>query len=65
MREYTKDEVLKREEIILDRDINYDYFSTQGTPIDNQCWHGEKCYIPCKYKAQLFKLRINIKNNNV
>jgi hypothetical protein len=60
--EFDKREVLDREELILDDSIDPRYFTVEGRHPDNQFWIGGDCYVPVSYKAQRFKMRVNIVN---
>ena len=62
---FNKSEVLNRPEFIADEDTELKHFSTEGLHPDNQFWHGEKCYVPVSYKAQRFKMRVNIVNPRI
>lgn len=62
MVEFTKDEVLGRDELILDESIEYKHFHSEGEYPTIQFWGKDGyCYVPVAYKAQRFKLRVNIK----
>ena len=60
---FTKEDVLDRRELDISglepEDIKY--FHPQGYIPDNQFWDGGKCYTPVIYKAQEYKLRVNIR----
>ena len=60
--EFDKTEVLGRLELTLDESIDPRYFTAEGSHPDNQFWHGGTCYVPVSYKAQRFKMKVNIVN---
>jgi hypothetical protein len=59
--EFNKDDVLGRDELPMDEDIDPRYFIQEGSHPNNQFWHGGTCYVPVRYKQVRYKLKVNIK----
>jgi len=63
--EFIKDEVLNREELPMDDDIDPRYFTTEGDYPNNQYWGKDgRCYVPVRYKSIPYKLRVTIKSRD-
>lgn len=65
MANFTKEDVLNREEIIMSKDIDPKYFVSEGIYDRDQFWEGGTCYVPVRYKAKPYKLRVRVKSNNI
>ena len=52
MDKLTKDDVLDREELPLDRVLNPKYLVIESIEV---FWHGEKAYNPVRYKSKPYK----------
>ncbi len=59
---YDRDEVLKRPTLTLNENIDHKLFKAEGRHPENQFMDGNICYVPVSYKAQRFKMRVNIVN---
>ena len=63
MQRLPKEEVLDRDELPMDEDIDPRYFKTEGCYPDDQYWGSDgRCYVPVRYKAKPYKLRVRIKS---
>jgi hypothetical protein len=58
---FTKDDVLNRPLLVVNKDIDRHRFSYQGNYPADQFWDGSDCYVPAIYKAQLYKVKKWIK----
>jgi len=56
--QFTKKEVLDREELKLTKTLDVKYLVIESI---EQFWHGGDCFIPVRYKAKPYKRRIKIK----
>ena len=62
MEHFKKEEVLAREELPMDREVDPKHFRYEGEYPTNQFWGSDGfCYVPVIYKAQPRKLRVRIK----
>lgn len=60
--EFTKDDVLGRDELIMDKTVDARYFVLEGNYPNNQFWGSDgRCYVPARYKAKPRKVRVIIK----
>ena len=65
METFTKEDVLNRPELPMDADINPKYFKLEGEYPTVQFWGSDgRCYVPVRYKAKPYRLRINIKSGD-